>query len=173
MRLNRTVAALLGAASLALFPSTAVAANKVKVYAPPGKAGTSEYSEIVPSAGGNTLPPVMGGGNPTEAQISKLGSGKVGVRRLAKLGKQGAAAAQFAQQTAPATVPGGRKSKSSSLSPAPGGSALSGLTHLLGGSDVDGIGLVLPLALAFGLGWAGAMALFRTRRRHDPGASQP
>ena len=171
MRLSVTAAAPLAAAALALVPSAAVAA-KVKVYAPPGKAGTSQYSEVVPSAGGNTLPPAMGGSNPTAAQISKIGSGQTGVKKLAKLGQQGAAAAQFAQATAPVVVHSSHGLQgqpaapgSETLTGSPGASALSGIGHLLGGSDVDGIGAILPLLLAFGFGAAGAVSALRLRLR--------
>ena len=39
-----------------------------------------------------------------------------------------------------------------------GGSALSGLLHLIGGSDSGGIGVCLPLLLAFSLGAAVAVS---------------
>lgn len=170
MRLNRSVIALVAAGGLACAPPAI--AGSTKIYAPPGKAGTSEYSEVVPTSGGNVLPPAMGNGNPTASEISKLGSGKVGVKKLAKLGKQGAAAAQFAQATAPVATPGSRNHAGTALAGVAGGSALSGVTHLLGGSDVDGIGVFLPLLLAFGLGWAVAVCVLRPRHRRDPGASR-
>lgn len=178
MRLKRNVVAVLLLGSLGC--AQVASAAKTKTYAPPGKAGTSQYSEVVPTAGGNVLPPAMGGGNPTAARISRLGSGKSGVHKLSKLGKQGAAAAQFAQQTAPvatapvttapvATTPKGAHPSSVALR-SPGGSALSGLTNLLGGSDVDGLGAILPLLLAFGLGAAVAVSALRLRRGRQPPA---
>jgi hypothetical protein len=178
MPLKRNTVLLLLVASLTWVPIASAA--KTKVYAPPGKAGTSEYSEVVPTSGGNVLPPSMGGGNPTAAQISRIGPGKAGVRKLSKLGKQGAAAAQFAQATAPAVIHSAHGLKgppsptgSATLTAAPGGSSLNGVADLLGGSDAGGIGLLLPLLLAFGLGWAGAVVLLRVRRGRDTGASQP
>lgn len=182
MRSSRAALALVLAGFLILAP--AALAAKVKIYAPPGKAGTSEYSEIVPSAGGNTQPPAMGGGNATAAQMSKLGSGKQGVTKLSKLGKQGAAAAQFAQATAPVVVhsthglggPAGATGSArlgGATSGSASGSALSGIGDLLGGSDAGGIGPFLPLLLAFGLGWAAALGLLRARRGRDADGSRP
>lgn len=182
MRSIRTGLAVLAACLLVSAP-VAVAKN----YAPPGKAGTSEYAEDIPAAGGNVSTPSMGGGNKTAAQIDKLGAGKAGVRKLAKLGKAGAAAAQFAQQTAPVTTnsttsparkttaparttshhhatPAGRPA--SAVLTASGGSAISGLGHVIGGSDVDGIGIFLPLLLvlsAFGAVVAGTLRMRRPR----------
>ena len=49
-----------------------------------------------------------------------------------------------------------------------GGSALSGIGDLLGGSDVDGIGILLPLLLAFGLGAAATVTVQRLRRGSRP-----
>jgi hypothetical protein len=174
MGLKRSIGALLVVASLAWAPP-ALAGN-TKIYAPPGKAGTSEYSEVVPTAGGNVLPPAVSGGNPTAAQISRIGSGKAGVHKLAALGKQGAAAAQFAQQTAPVTTTPSAANPRSATHPytvrlrSAGGSAMSGLTDLVGGSDVDGIGAILPLLLAFGLGATAAVSALRLRRGRQPRA---
>lgn len=168
MRLKRSIVALLLVASLTWAPPAF--AGKTKVYAPPGKAGTSQYSEVVPAAGGNVLPPAAGGGNPTAAQISRLGSGKAGVRKLSRLGKQGAAAAQFAQQSAPVTTTPSTSRPASRAPRSSGGSAISGIGHLLVGSDVDGIGAFLPLLLAFGLGAAVAVSLLRLRRGQRPSA---
>jgi hypothetical protein len=175
MRLIRVTAAVLASALLVAAPAQA---GKTKTYAPPGKAGSSEYSEIVPTPGGNVQTPAMGGGNPTAKQISSLGRGKTGVGKLSKLGKQGAAAAQFAQQTAPAAVHSthglaGPKGASASPTPIPSstsGSAFSGITHLLGGSDSGGIGVFLPLLLAFCLGAAVAISALRVRRARQPPA---
>jgi hypothetical protein len=49
-----------------------------------------------------------------------------------------------------------------------GGSALSGLLHLIGGSDAGGIGVFLPLLLAFGLGAAVAGGALHVLRRRQP-----
>ena len=152
-------------------------AGKTKTYAPPGKAGTSEYSEVVPTSGGNVQTPAMVGGDKTAAQISRIGAGKAGVRKLSRLGKQGAAAATLAQETAPTVVrsvhgldSGSTPTGSPMLTARSGGSALSGVGHLLGGSDAGGIGLFLPLLLAFGLGLAVAATVVRLRRPRGRGS---
>jgi hypothetical protein len=174
MRVSRVAFAVLLTTLLVAAPAEA---GKTKTYAPPGKAGTSEYAEVVPTPGGNARTPAMGGGNKTGAQISRIGSASRGIRKLEKLGKQGAAAAQFAQETAPTIVRsrhgfGGQPGAtgSTTLTAAAGGSALSGIGHLLGGSDAGGIGLFLPLLLAFGLGAALALLIVRLRRSREPGA---
>jgi hypothetical protein len=172
----RPIRALLAVLAISMLVCTPAAL--AKQYAPPGKAGTSEYAEDIPTAGGNAATPAMGGGNKTPAEIDRLGAGKAGVRKLAKLGELGAAAAQWAQQTAPATASprndGATAAHHAGAARQPtltasGVSALSGLGRLLGGSDVDGIGIFLPLLLAFGLGAAVAISARRVlRRRQQP-----
>lgn len=186
VRLIRSLLAVLALSALLWSPSALA-----KQYAPPGKAGTSEYAEDIPTAGGNAKTPAEGGGNKTSAQINHLGAGKAGVRKLAKLGTAGAAAAQFAQQTAPATTAktaattttapaprAGRKTYSGRSSPvvaqqrtltASGGSAITALGRVFGGSDVGGIGIFLPLLLMLGAATAAAVAVLRSRRPR-PGA---
>lgn len=165
MRLVRISLAMLAAA---LLMSAQADAAKTKMYLPPGKAGASQYGEDIPTAGGNTLSPAMTGGNKTAAQISSLGSGKIGVRKLAKLGKTGASAAALARQTAPTVAsPGASKPGAGhhrSVLTASGGSAISGLGHLIDGSDADGIGVFLPLLLALSVVGAVVLSLLRLRR---------
>lgn len=187
MRLIRSLLVVLALSALLWSP-----AAFAKQYAPPGKAGTSEYAEDIPTAGGNAKTPSMGGGNKTSAQIDDLGAGKEGVHKLAKLGTSGAAAAQFAQQTAPATAAAPTTTSTSTTSsgtkpphshPSPvvtqhqtltasGGSAVTALGRIIGGSDVGGIGIFLPLLLVVGALGAAALAAVRTRRQRS-GASQP
>jgi hypothetical protein len=184
MRAFRIVLAVFALSAFVWVPAAAA-----KQYAPPGKAGTSEYAEDIPTAGGNVSTPAMGGGNRTAAQIDKLGAGKAGVRKLTKLGTTGAATAQFAQQTAPVvsrataltdttgsgnastsnagTGTSGRSARGSTLA-ASGKSALSGVWGTISGADVDGIGAFLPLLLAFGLGAAVAVMVLRLRRDEQP-----
>jgi hypothetical protein len=194
MRLTRSLLAALTVAALILSP-----AALAKQYAPPGKAGTSEYAEDIPTAGGNAKTPAEGGGNKTSAQIDLLGAGRAGIRKLAKLGKTGAAAAQLVQQTAPATVAvtvtktttsasatpqsptkkssAGKASGSSAPLPqqriltASGESASGAVGRIIGGSDVGGIGIFLPLLLLVGVLGASALAVARARRPGS-GASQ-
>lgn len=154
-------------------PSTAAG----KHYAPPGKAGASEYFETVPAPGGNVAPPT----NPTAATgkaISKIGRGAVGTRKLQKLGKDGQSAAALAKATAPVVAPAStvtpskhsRSTSKAAPTVASGGSAVSGMLHLLGGSDQGGIGAFLPLLLAFGLGAAVAIMAVRLRHARRPSA---
>lgn len=165
MRMRRPVLAVL----LAVLVAAPAAA--AKNYAPPGKAGSSQYAEVIPSSGGNVSTPALGGGNPTAAQISKLGAGIKGVHRLKKLGSEGAAAANFAQATAPGTTaPSSAAPQRPTVLTAAGGSAWNGLSRLLGGSDSGGIGIFLPLLLAFGLGAAVAFTVLRARRGRQPPA---
>ncbi len=147
-----------------------------KIYAPPGKAGSSQYAEVIPSSGGNVSTPALGGGgNTTPTQISALGAGRIGVKRLSKLGKAGAGAAQFAQVTAPVRLPAARatprrgvQGTTSTLGNGTAGSALTALTDLLGGSDAGGIGVLLPLLLAFAAGAAITAGVQRARRGQPP-----
>jgi len=161
MRVTRVVA-ILAAGALAAGPGVAHAAT----YAPPGKAGLTEYSETLPAAGGNVGPPSDGGHG---TALSALGSGRTGARRLAKLGSTGAAAAEFARASAPLrSTPtrsaGAQDARRPAISVAgSGGSAVSGVFDLLGGSDGDGIGVFLPGLLAFGLGWGVAVVVMRSR----------
>lgn len=174
MRVIRTASAVFVTALLIATPAEA---GKTKTYAPPGKAGTSQYSEVVPTSGGNVQTPAMVGGNRTAAQISRIGAGGAGVRKLSKMGKQGAAAATLAQETAPAVIKSAHglgalpnRQGASTLVATSGGSAASGVGHLLDGSDAGGIGLFLPLLLAFGIGLAMAVTVVRLRRPREPGS---
>lgn len=151
-----------------------------KNYAPPGRAGTSQYAEDIPAAGGNVSTPAMGGGNKTAAQIDHIGAGRQGVHRLAKLGRTGAQAAQFAQATAPPApssthgLTSGPQTtvtaENKGVLTASGGSALGGVGHLLGGSDAGGIGVFLPLLLALTLAASILAAALRLRRASDGAA---
>lgn len=178
MRIQRIVPALVAVGCLVWAPPAV--AGKTKVYAPPGKAGSSEYSEVIPAAGGNVAPPSSGGGNATSAEISALGSGGAGISKLGKLGKAGAATAAFAEATAPVPSPhgfGSPTSGSTGTTPngsvaanSASGSAPSALSQLLEGSDAGGIGVFLPLLLAFGLGAAVTVSVQRVRRGRRPPA---
>lgn len=175
MRARRVVVVLVTGLCLAAVPPAF--AGSTKVYDPPGKAGANEYAEVVPSSGGNVSTPALGGGNTTPAQISHLGAGRAGVKALAKLGKQGAGAAAFAEETAPAPaisiprrVVGGKRRPQPVLLRAPAGSPLSGLGRLLSGADGGGIGIVLPLLLAGGLAGALGFMLARALSGREPHA---
>jgi hypothetical protein len=162
MRLGRTAVAL-----VAVLVAASPAAAAAKTYAPPGKAGASEYFETLPASGGNVAPP-NNHPDASGAALSKLGAATTGVHKLQKLGKDGQSAAAFAKATAPTvTAP---VTASPTLSAASGGSAISGVAHLLGGSDGGGIGIFLPLLLAFGLAGAAAVIGLRVWRGRQPSA---
>jgi len=170
-RVGARLAAL--TATLCLLGALPVAAG-AKTYEPPGKAGATEYAETIPSAGGNVKPPkatvYTGTATPTgSAPITQLGAGVKGLQADAKLGTSGQEAAGFAQSTAPAVVKVAPSAQPSAAhgSGSGSGSALSAVAHLLGGDDGGGIGVFLPLALAFSLGLAcgvGALRLYRPAR---------
>jgi hypothetical protein len=162
MRLTRTVVMLLVCGAVLACPSAAGAKN----YAPPGKAGTSEYAETLPAAGGNVAPPANPGSAGGQA-LSKVGNGGAGARRLEKLGRAGQSAAAFARATAPQALTPSEPVSSAGSS---GGSALSGLLDLIGGSDAGGIGLLLPLLLALSLAAALGAGAVRRRHQRDAGA---
>lgn len=145
-----TVAAV--CAAIATIPSVAAA----RIYLPPGKSGASEYYESIPSSGGNVAPP-SGGSHVSPAALDAIGQGRRGSKGLSHLGSTGTAALGLARATAPGSS-GGAPS-------APGGSALSGLAHLVSGSDAGGIGVFLPLLLAISLLAALTLGVFRLRRR--------
>lgn len=163
MRLPRVMVAVVAVALTCVFVATGVA----KVYAPPGKAGATQYSETLPASGGNVAPPSSTpytGQGPASAPgpIAKLGSGAAGIKHLSNLGSEGQAVAGFAQATAPTVVKAPHADVSASVS---GSSAISGILSLLGGSDVGGIGLFLPVLLALALGLALGVAGQRALRR--------
>ncbi len=56
------------------------------------------------------------------------------------------------------------------LASSSGGSGLSAIGHLLDGSDAGGLGVFLPLLLAFGLGAAVTVSVQRARRGRQPPA---
>jgi hypothetical protein len=137
---------------LATVPTTASAL----VLAPPGHSGANQYVEVIPTSGGNAAPPgtVRGsGGNPSPHALMPFGQGARGDARLAKLGKDGQAAAALAASTAPVPAPAAERAtpNASAAATAGGGSVASGLSHALGSSDTGGLGLLLPLLLATAL----------------------
>jgi hypothetical protein len=142
------------------------------VLAPPGHAGTNQYVEVIPTSGGDAAPPgtVRGSGNSNASgsALAPFGRGAKGDARLAKLGKDGQAAAALAASTAPTPAPGKeRELGAAAAASAGGGSVASGLSHALGSSDTGGLGLLLPLLLAtaFLVALGIVLAGFRSGRR--------
>jgi hypothetical protein len=134
---------------------------------PPGKSGTDQYFETIPTSAGNAAPPTgkSGGG---DTAVARLGQGRAGVTRLTHLGKDGQAAASLAAATAPSSTSKGPSGAVGGLTP-PGDSAPGAIAHALIGSDTGGLGLALPLLLATCLIAAGG--LFAWKLRH--GSDQP
>jgi hypothetical protein len=154
------------------------AAASPLVLAPPGHAGANQYFETIPTSSGNAAPPgsVRGSGNATAspAALSALGQGRRGDQRLARLGKNGQAAAVMAASTAPTPVAGAPGASTSPVThgPGPAGSIASGISHVLTGSDAGGLGVALPLLLATALIAALGVLAARLWRRtpSQPGA---
>lgn len=157
------------------------------VLAPPGKSGADQYFETVPTAGGNAAPPQSGtsfsGRGTGTSALNRLGHGRAGATGLARLGKTGQAAAALAAGTAPAPASGSgaagtgrggsRSGQIQSLSIPPGQSTASALGRLLGGSDLGGLGFLLPLLLVTALvaALAAGIVMLLSRRGRPPDAA--
>jgi len=153
-------------------------------YVPPGNSAANQYTETLPSAGGDSGGKKKGKATPA----ATLGAGNA--KKLESQGASGKAAAQLAAETAPATVPvtetpsagsggngipggaGGKSANGGGSSPAPTTvgvdepSGSSGIGAVLGqatGSADDGsLGLWLPVAIVAAI--AGSIAyLLRSR----------
>ena len=165
---SRRLTPVLAIVILCAIPGSALASGHqgYKVYEPPGKAGASEYAEVVPTSGGGAKPPASLAGAPARS-LDALGAGKRTARKLEKLGATGRDAADWARATAPAVTGGTTHGATTPrpLAEAAGlnrGSAATGLLDLLSGSVAGGIGLALPLLI--GLGLAGAVGYLIGRR---------
>jgi hypothetical protein len=179
---------LLGALLVAL---AAPAYAGAEYYVPPGNSAANQYTETLPSAGGDSGGKKKGKATPA----ATLGAGNA--KKLEDQGPSGKAAAQLAAETAPATVPvtetptsssggnggadggGGKSGGGNGGGPSGGGvntatntiefeepSGSSGLGSVLGqatGSADDGsLGLWLPIAIVAAI--AGSIAyLVRSR----------
>jgi hypothetical protein len=194
MRLSRArIATVIAVSALVWGPCASASAV---VLDPPGKAGANEYFETIPSTGGNAAPP--SGASTTAPAIDRSGPSKSALNKLQKSGSEGQAAASFATASAPVVdhasstrkkrsgqgtarpakpvtgKRGGRTQPTTEASAAAvaasrtGGSAVSGIIHLLGGSDAGGIGVLLPILLIGGL--ISAILAAGVRRRHDDDA---
>jgi hypothetical protein len=152
----------------------APAAGSAAVLAPPGHSGSDQYFETIPTSAGNSAPPgsVKGSGtaSATPQALSRLGQGRTGDSRLAKLGTAGQAAAMLAASTAPARVDRSAAHKDLAGSPGPG-SVSNGIGDALASSNAGGVGLLLPILLAT----AGvvAVALVASRLRRHSGSAPP
>ena len=173
-RLIRRASILISFALLLALPAEAAA---VLYLTPPGKSGADQYFETIPTSSGNAAPPgsISGSANTGSQSLSQLGKGGAGAAALNRLGTEGAAAAALAATTAPPPVPGASASHhgtpqsiSAGTAPAASGSASSGLSRALTGSDDGGLGLLLPLLLGTSLIVAVGVALTRVGRHPRP-----
>jgi hypothetical protein len=127
-----------------------------------------EYTENVPGAGGDRPSRGVDGGSGGESG-STLPPASSGA--LASEGADGAAAAALAQATAPAREPGGSTARD--REGAGGGLPSVGdiVAWVGGGSDSDGLGIVLPIILGSVLVAAVLFLLARRRGHREPGSA--
>jgi hypothetical protein len=176
MQLIRRASILLFSVFVLGAPSQAFALR----LTPPGKSGTDQYFETIPTSAGNAAPPQGGGGGSGSGDhaLSQLGQGGAGARSLAHLGKDGQAAASLAAATAPTNGAGRGAASGSARGTGPAGShglnalqgesASRGIADALTGADAGGIGLVLPLLLGTSLILAVGLGAWKLRRGSGP-----
>jgi hypothetical protein len=185
--------ALLAAVLLMLTAAPAYSKRCSHRISPPGNSGVGQYSENVPTACGNqstsTVPPSGSGHGPGAGTGSSSGSNSSGgaggsgvrsisagtVHALAAQGPAGAAAANFAQATAPTiahhtpgrsrtagrTKPNNQSTRLGHGVPSPTSSVFAALT---GSSGSGGLGLLLPILLGVTFVVMGGSALLRSHR---------
>jgi hypothetical protein len=146
----------------------APAADAAPTTIPPGHSGASQYTETLPTAGGEKKTDAIqgggpgggeGGGSPPASPEQALGSENA--RRLEKLGPEGKAAARLAATGA--TGPGGAR-HGSRLASDGGSSPLKQIAgELTGTSGSGGMGLLLPLLILMTAVVAVAFLLIRRR----------
>jgi hypothetical protein len=159
------------AACVAL-PASAAAKNHPRYLTPPGNSGITQYSEVVPSAGGNTptsghpaAPPSQA---PPAARHALAGSGKSRQELLGFVASTAppAAAKHSSKHGGSGSSPGRHAVSAASAANPSGSSGLASFVKSLAGSGggSGGMGLILPLILgATLLGAVGAWARRRTR----------
>lgn len=155
--MNSRRLALLLISMLALSAVLAPAASAHKshgggttVYVPPGLSAASQYTEVVPTAGGGT--PSSGAGSAAASSIPSAV-----VNTLSKTGSAGKNAAMLAVEGAPA------RSAHKLKIDAPPKSASANVTDALVGSA--GGGLLLPVLLIGSIVLASGIGILRMRRR--------
>ena len=170
--MSRARTALIVPACLALLAACPALAG-AQTEAPPGVSEVDQYTETLPGPGGNeTLD------HPDESTTGGGGGSDGGgpeqpvlapetVQELERLGPAGRATAELAEST----VPGGDRGadRGSNRAPATGGddsgspSGLGALVDALGGSQGEGMGIVLPLILLAVAGAGIGFAVLRSR----------
>ncbi len=180
MRWMRRAPIFIACAVSLTLPGEALALSIV----PPGKSGADQYFETIPTSSGNAAPPPGGGSsgkggatNPSRGRaLTQLGQGRTGTARLARLGKDGQAAAALAAATGPSPAPkasersvlGNSVGPRRETAPLQGESGGSAVSQTLTGSDAGGLGPLLPLLLGTTLIAALGFAAARLRRRSRP-----
>ena len=170
--------------ALAIVPGTALAQDNSAI---------DEYTENVPSGGGDKPSDEVGSGSDGNGSGSDGNGGGNALpgsssEALESQGGDGAAAAALAQATAPESSGAGTEQGSSgdgagaeqgssgdgaSESGSSGDSdgVLASVGDIVGGSDDDGLGIALPIALIATL--IAAIAFVVARRRRGPGEAGP
>ena len=148
---------VLAVMTAALVLSVVPSAQADRVTAPPGNSGVDQYFETVPSATGNRPPGASGSANHAGPGVSARTQS-----RLARLGKDGRAAAALAQQTAPGPL---ARSHPPTSSGAGGGSPFDAILHAVGGDQSGGMGFLLPAILIGSALLGGGFAMLRRRQR--------
>lgn len=155
MRMLRLAAAL--SVLLALPPSPPAAANQRIV--PPGNSAVNQYTEVLPTPGGNAVEGQGGGGAPAAVL------GGTDARRLEALGPEGRAAAEVAARTAPgsAHAAGGKGGNGGGATAAVGGGSAAVIGQATGFSSASPSTPLLALILIATL-VGSALYLARKRR---------
>jgi hypothetical protein len=167
-RVGRILMAMI--AALALMSGVASAKKTGSpTYVPPNQSAASQYTEDVPTAGGNAPTSGVGGSGPG----SGSGAGSIPAKTLHQLnhsGSAGAAAASLARSLSPATHTTPAKhtptaTPAASTTPkAHVGAPAAQVIKTLGGSDAGGgIGILLPAILVLSLIGATGLGLLRIR----------
>jgi hypothetical protein len=161
--------------AVALLATPAVALGQ---SLPPGNSGVDQYTENLPGPGGDKpTDGGNGGGGGGGDQGSGGGGGEAGngelsateAQALSDQGPNGAAAAQLAEQTAPAKAKHATRVEHPSGSDDEGGGFSIGDTvSALTGSDSAGMGIFLPILLGATLLGAIALGAARMLRRGEP-----
>jgi hypothetical protein len=149
-------------------------------YVPPNQSAASQYTEAVPSAGGNTPTSHLGAGGTGGSGRSGGGPGGAAIpaktlHQLDHSGSTGTAAASLARALAPQATHVGRRASAGASASTTGSSGASGgvtagapaaqVIKTLGGADAgSGIGFLLPLILVLSLVVATGLGLLRIRR---------
>jgi hypothetical protein len=156
----KVIAMLIAAAAVLVWAPTAVAGV---TFVPPGNSSAGEYSDIVPTSGGDR-PGVSFPGSPDGGHGG--GASPRTVSKLNALGSAGRAAARFAASTAPVEARRARvQPRGLAAAESRDTSPLSAIVKLLtGGSSQGGSGLLLPLTLLIAAAAVSAVALVRRRR---------